>query len=129
MHQARGRFVPGSPVVAWAFAIGRRLCIDAWRRAKPERPAKGEDMTDIPHPASVEAETVAALEARRALRVLASELERLSPEHRTMFELVYSGGLSHAEAAASLGLTTNALKLRMHRLTSVLREALADRLT
>jgi DNA-directed RNA polymerase specialized sigma24 family protein len=49
----------------------------------------------------------------------------LAPEQRALFELVHSGGLSHAEAAETLGLTANAVKLRMHRMTTTLRDALA----
>lgn len=32
MHQARGTFIAGAPVLPWAFAIARRLTIDGARR-------------------------------------------------------------------------------------------------
>src|SRR5262249_42056168 len=36
MHRARGTFIPGAPVMPWAFAIARRLMIDSARRRKVE---------------------------------------------------------------------------------------------
>src|ERR1051325_9150123 len=36
IHCARGRFIRGAPVTPWAFAIARRLLIDAARRRKVE---------------------------------------------------------------------------------------------
>src|SRR5262249_19343460 len=38
MHRARQTFVRGSDVCPWAYAIGRRLLIDAHRRNKNEVP-------------------------------------------------------------------------------------------
>lgn len=37
MHHARGNFVIGAAVMPWAFAIARRLMIDAGRRASARR--------------------------------------------------------------------------------------------
>src|SRR5262245_21302349 len=37
VHRARGAFVPGLPVMPWAYAIARRLIIDAIRRRKREQ--------------------------------------------------------------------------------------------
>src|SRR5262245_4177870 len=37
VHRARGAFVPGSPVMPWAYAIARRLIIDAIRRRKRDQ--------------------------------------------------------------------------------------------
>src|SRR4029453_18628978 len=36
MHRTRGSFIPGAPVMPWAFAIARRLMIDAARRPHDE---------------------------------------------------------------------------------------------
>ena len=91
---------------------------------KPELPVPNDELADVPESATSEAASAARLEATRALQALRRELDRLPPEHRELFELVHCGGLSHSEAAEALGLTTNAVKLRMHRMTAALREAL-----
>lgn len=125
MHQARGHFLPGASVSAWAFAIARNLLIDRRRRMKPELPVPNDELADVARSTTSEAAVAARLEATRALQILRQELDRLPPEQRELFELVHSGGLSHGEAAEALGLTANAVKLRMHRMTVALREALA----
>lgn len=125
MHQARGTFRPGAAVSAWAFAIARHLLIDGRRRARPEVPFPNEELLDAVPGASADETAVAVLEARRALVLLRRELNRLPVEQRELFELVHSGGLSHGEAAAALGLTANAVKIRMHRITTALRTALS----
>jgi RNA polymerase sigma-70 factor (ECF subfamily) len=123
MHRARDRFVPGADVTPWAFAIARRLLIDTVRRGRREvltddgEPDAGTsaDPSADDHVAAVE------LEAR-----LRRELQRLPESQRTAFELVKSEGLSMAEAAAVLGTTTMAVKLRAHRAYEALRMALGD---
>jgi RNA polymerase sigma-70 factor (ECF subfamily) len=129
MHQARGHFLPGASVSAWAFAIARNLLVDGRRRTKPEVPIAADELVYVARSASTEAAAEARLEATRALQTLQQELDRLAPEQRVLFELVHSGGLSHGEAAEALGLTTNAVKLRMHRLMGALRSALAGQLS
>ena len=55
---------------------------------------------------------------------LQSVLGRLPASQRAAFELMRIEGLSHAEAAAALGISVNALKLRAHRAYVALRAAL-----
>jgi hypothetical protein len=43
MHRARGRFIPGSDVLNWAFAIARNLVIDTGKKSGRESSA---DMTE-----------------------------------------------------------------------------------
>src|SRR5262249_53238719 len=38
IHRARSSFIPGAEVTAWAFAIARRLVIDASRKSRREVP-------------------------------------------------------------------------------------------
>src|SRR5262245_30461566 len=51
MHRTRGSFIPGAPVMPWAFAIARRLMTDSARRRRVERrlfsdaPADNDRMT------------------------------------------------------------------------------------
>jgi RNA polymerase sigma-70 factor, ECF subfamily len=121
MHCARDIYVTGADVVPWAFAIGRRLLIDGYRRGWREvlgAEDLGQDrISSEPRPDEmVEAKQVAASMAR----VLAS----LPDAQRTAFELLKHDGLSLKEAAEVLGTTVNAVKLRAHRTYEALRAAL-----
>ena len=123
MHRARDRFVPGAEVTPWAFAIARRLLIDTLRRGRREVLTEdGEpDAGSSADPGADEHVAAAELEAR-----VRRELARLPASQRAAFELVKSEGLSMAEAAAVLGTTTTAVKLRAHRAYAALRMALGD---
>ena len=124
IHRARGRFIKGSEVMPWAFAIARRLMIDALRRGKREVLSAGEDgagevvSEDAPADQLVEAEELAA----RLLKALAT----LPESQRVAFELVKGEGLSMAEAAQVLGTTVSAVKLRAHRAYEALRGILGE---
>ena len=123
MHRARDRFMPGAEVTPWAFAIARRLLIDMVRRGKREvLTDDGEPDAGTSSDPSAD-EHVAAVELESRLR---RELQRLPASQRAAFELVKSEGLSMAEAAAVLGTTTMAVKLRAHRAYEALRLALGD---
>ena len=58
--------------------------------------------------------------------VIDKELARLPESHRVAFELIKKEGLSVKEAAAVLGCTVTAVKLRAHRAYVALRAALGD---
>jgi RNA polymerase sigma-70 factor (ECF subfamily) len=125
IHAARQRFVAGSAVIPWAYAIARRLLIDARRRgAREELRADGVHEGDDP------TTTVTADEALHWRRVEADawrDLAALQPAWREAFELVKFEGLSVAEAADALGITRAMVKIRTHRATVALRDAVARR--
>jgi RNA polymerase sigma-70 factor (ECF subfamily) len=123
IHCARGRFLAGAEVTPWAFAIARRLTIDGFRRRKHDAVLDGE--------AGEGAATEAAgadevLHAKRVAATLEQQLARLPESQRVAFELVKQEGLSLREAAAVLGTTVTAIKLRAHRAYVALRAALGD---
>ena len=125
MHRARATFVRGSPVLPWAFAIARRLVID---RARGERrapriadEADAEPLAEASHDRPEQ-----TLEARQLAQRMAVALRRLPDSQRTAFELLKQDGLSLAEAAAVLGTTTSAVKLRAHRAYESLRAVLGE---
>ena len=117
VYRARGRFVPGSPLMPWALTIGRHLLIDAVRVGARE--------------ALTEAERLDRLSASRAVQALpngeelfvakemAGSVERalagVSEPQRAALRLVKGEGLSLAQAAAALRTTTTGVKLRTHR--------------
>ena len=124
MHDARGRFLPGSPVKPWAFAIARRLFIDVMRRQGREVVVRDAD-NQLPEPI----EPVHAgdwHEARQTADRAERQLLRLPEQQREAYLLVKTEGLSLAEAASVLGTTVAAVKLRVHRAVVALRSALAD---
>ncbi len=114
LHRSRGQFTRGADVLPWAFAIGRRLCIDRFRRQKIEDgfardQAAGLDGTDSSGRADDE------LHARHLAQKVEATLQRLPESQRTAFELIRTEGLSPAQAAEALGTTVPAVKLRAHR--------------
>jgi len=130
IHRARGRFVVGAEVLPWAFAIARRLLIDSVRRRKNERRTISlETGGHEASPVEVVADQRPAdevIDARRLGSAIAAEIERLPESHRVAFELIQRDGLSIREAAAVLGATPTAVKLRAHRAYVALRSALGD---
>jgi RNA polymerase sigma-70 factor (ECF subfamily) len=122
IHRGRDRFIQGAEVTPWAFAIARRLLVDSIRRMRREvLTATGE--TDGPSelPAADDLVHASELAARVELA-----LARLPHSQRVAFELIKHEGLSVAEAAAVLGTTVAAVKLRAHRAYEALRCALGD---
>jgi RNA polymerase sigma-70 factor, ECF subfamily len=123
IHRARGRFLPGAEVTPWAFAIARRLLIDQHRRGGREVLAPTEDdVADVLASLDAPADEVAI--AKEVAARLGEELQRLPDNQRVAFELIKQDGLSVAEAAAVLGTTVAAVKLRAHRAYEALRAAL-----
>jgi RNA polymerase sigma-70 factor (ECF subfamily) len=116
MHVARERYVTGHDVVPWALAIARRLLIDAHRRARHDY--VGDDIDRVACEDALADET---LEHRRTAQDLRRTLRELPPKQREAFELVKGEGLSIASAAAVLGTTEMAVKLRVHRAVDALR--------
>ncbi len=118
MHRARGSFRRGAAVVPWAFAIARRLVLDSARRGKLE-PTLSPDSRPVEEELhhSADSELAAKQLAGKMLDTLAS----LPENQRVAFELVRQDGLSLTEAAAALGTTVTAVKLRLHRASVALR--------
>jgi RNA polymerase sigma-70 factor (ECF subfamily) len=128
MHKARGRFVPGSDVLNWAFAIARNLVIDTGKKAGRESSA---DMTDENETmGAVLAAAVAGGEelflARETGALLVRTFGRLTKLQQEVFELVKLEGLSYQQAAATLGITVPSVRMYVHRAYLSLREALGE---
>lgn len=126
MHVARHRFVRGGAVVPWAYAIARRLLIDLGRRVAREV-LRADDARD-PEEAATTPSPEEALHYRRLEAEARRDLASLPSAWRESFELVKFEGLSVAEAAEVLGITPGMVKIRTHRATAALREAVARRL-
>lgn len=126
IHKARGTFLVGAAVLPWAFAITRRLVVDEARRSR-RTPRVADDDESSPADTAVANEGPEHLvQAREVARRFTDTLARLPESQRTTFELLKEDGLSLAEAAAVLGVTVTAVKLRAHRAYESLRAALGE---
>jgi RNA polymerase sigma-70 factor (ECF subfamily) len=124
MHASRRHFSPGAPVVPWAFAIARRILIDAHRKARRE-------VLDLDEPGATERpspspSTLAVTVSRQLLRRIEAALQSVSDTNRVAFELVKLDGLEIAEVAGMLGTTEPPVRLRVHRALAALREKLGQ---
>jgi len=126
IHAARHRFVRGSAVIPWAYAIARRLLIDLGRRGVREE-LRAHDVRDPEEPATGPSPEE-ALHWRREESEARRHFALLPSGWREAFELVKFEGLSVAETAEVLGITRAMVKIRTHRATAALREAIARRL-
>ncbi len=128
MHRARGSFIRGAEVLPWAFAIARRLMIDNDRAARRQKTTVLDADADGPVPVGMTSAATAEelVQAKQTAGRLHAELARLSHPQRDAFELLKNEGLSLAQAAAVLGTTVTAVKLRAHRAYLALRQALGD---
>lgn len=122
MHRGRATFAPGSAVLPWALSIARRLLIDHVRYGR----RRGADHEGALEEADLGTYTDdGLLEARDLAGALQRELTRLPESQRTAFELMRFEGLSHIDAARTLGITVTAVKLRAHRAYVSLRAAVS----
>lgn len=106
---------PAGDARPWLFSIARNLAIDHHRRRRHEGPSA---LT----PAAAEP---ARQEARASLKEALGALEDLDRDIFLMREL---GGLSYDEIAKVCGITSDAVRSRIHRARVRLRERLAGEL-
>lgn len=123
MHRARTSFTPGGSVLPWAIAIARRLFIDHVRLGRRRRTDQQSSLDEVD--VGVFSED-GLLEARDLACRLQRELLRLPQSQREAFALMRFEGLSHVDAARTLGITVPALKLRAHRAYVSLRAAAVE---
>lgn len=123
IHEHRGDFETGAHVLPWAIAIASRLAVDAHRRRRKEALAATETEPDQASPdPDAEAYAVAGETAKKIREVL----DKLPENQRVAFELIKQEGLPVAEAAAVLGISVSAVKLRAFRAYEALRAVLGD---
>jgi len=102
----------------WLYRIVVNLCIDHGRRVQPEPMPEGFDPAD-PQMSSDE-----MLEAHERSAAIARAISDLPVNQRAAMVLVYDEGMSGAEAARVLGLTTKAIERLLARARAHLRERL-----
>ena len=121
LHRARHTYRPERPFKPWLAAITRNAIVDAYRETGRRREREVEveliDAFAAPVPERAESDPPLPPELARALAALPEKL-------REAVQLVQVEGLSIAEAAAKLGVSTGALKVRAHRGYKAIRRAL-----
>ena len=118
VHRARDSYLSGAPLMPWLFAIARRSFYDEQRtlRARRETLSKDGQLPDEP-----------ARSARSKIELphaLDRALAGLPTAYREAILLTKYFGYSGDEAAAALGTTRAAIKVRVHRGNQHLRDAL-----
>lgn len=118
----------GSPS-GWLIGIARNLVAGEYRRQHRHRTALGRiEGRRLLDPDATE-RIVERIDAERGCRELIAELAELPRRDRALVELVAVDGLAVAEAAAVLGLTPGAARVRLHRSRVRLQSRLGPALT
>jgi RNA polymerase sigma-70 factor (ECF subfamily) len=128
IHRARGGFAAGAAAVPWILAIARNALRDSARRAqaRPQLRASAHPDEEGPvHEAAPDERGDEVLAGREMLEIVRRALGEMPALHREAFVLLRFEGLSVSEAAAVLGATEGAVKVRAFRAYEALREALA----
>ena len=117
----------GEKFAPWVSSIARRLAINSGLRhrrelSKRERWALEQALPEASSPPPEDADASCSPET------LGHWLAELAPAHRECLVLFYLEGKSGAEAAAALGIKESALRVRLHRARSVLRERIEEHL-
>ncbi|HWL82931.1 MAG TPA: sigma-70 family RNA polymerase sigma factor [Roseomonas sp.] len=110
LWQNAAKFDPArAQLGTWLYRITANLAIDRARRTRFQPLAEAAEAPD-PAPGPE-----AALDARQRRALLAAALEELPPRQRAALALSYDQGLSGAEAAAALSVSTRALEGLLRR--------------
>lgn len=120
MIEARGSYAKGD-VVGWAMTISCRLQIDFRRKHRRFVAFESERcrIASVDDPAS-------RLRADCMERIVRETLLGLPESQRSAWILYRGCGRSIAEIATELGISPNAARIRVHRTTTAIREALDD---
>jgi RNA polymerase sigma-70 factor (ECF subfamily) len=120
IHRARHTYRSERPFAPWLHAVARNAVIDHVRaQARRTRREISIDAEGVPEPAAQAPRQVAL--SRELTRALAE----IPPRQREAVELIQLRELSVAEAAARVGVSQTALKVRAHRGYRALRACLA----
>lgn len=114
-----------SSLSSWVFTLARTACARK-RRGLKNRPHVSDDA--VGEHAALEGSPEETAEEHELRRAVERALDGLSEDHREVLLLRDMEGLTAPEVADSLGLSIDAVKSRLHRARSALREALQSAL-
>jgi RNA polymerase sigma-70 factor (ECF subfamily) len=118
LHRHRRAYVAGADPLPWLRTIAYRMCLDELRRARRERMALADAQPgDLEQLSTRDGGAAHARPtySERAIVATLRALDRLPEAHRTALILTKLEGNTIEEAAALLGTTPTAIKLRAHR--------------
>ena len=112
IDNARRTYRTGEPVVPWAYAVARRVQIDAYRRKSriSKHELRGKQLPEAP---------VLNVEAKPS--PITDLLKELPPAQREAVLLLKVSGLSLEEAARAMNTSVGAVKQKAHRAYKTLR--------
>ena len=114
LFQNLGSYRGDVPLLAWTLRLSRNLCIDDYRRHRPERAfrflplASAESLSDGSNPAG-------DAQSRELLTEVEAALAELDPETATMLTLRDVEGFSYRELEELFELPAGTVKSRLHR--------------
>ena len=97
-----------SQVKTWLFRIAHHQAV-SWLRRKREVLTHDGELPDVPVPPGAESQVIAAWQTDK----VRAALDKLSPEHRAVLELVFFYEMSYAEIAKVLDCPVGTVKSRM----------------
>ncbi len=111
IHRARHTYRPERPFGPWLWAIARNAIIDSQRArsVRLRREVSLETVGEAAHPQAPVNEDLSLSPQ------MSDALSRLPASQREAVELIHLQGLSVTEAAARVGISPGALKVRAHR--------------
>lgn len=107
---------------SWLFRIASNEAIDRARREARPRSARGQQALSLLAAAESRDELDAVERSEEAREVLEA-LATLRPRYQEALTLRYLADLDHADAAAALGCSKQALAVMLHRALAALRRA------
>jgi RNA polymerase sigma-70 factor (ECF subfamily) len=128
LAMARGirKFRGASSLSTWLYTIARSACIKHRRRSKfAPREASSLETAEAKGLANPAHRADEALAAKQVARALEQAIDELEPMYREVLVLRDAEGLTAPEVAEVLGVTTQAVKSRLHRARLSVRERIA----
>jgi RNA polymerase sigma-70 factor (ECF subfamily) len=110
--------------LSWLMTVVRNVCRRLLRPFQRRRRALGERIQEEDELPASDVSPEAALEQWELVRSVHAAIAALDRPYREVLVLRDLEGLSGAETSAALGLETTAMKTRLHRARSMLRERL-----
>jgi RNA polymerase sigma factor (sigma-70 family) len=95
----------GGNVRGWLMRIAKNVCIDLWRKQRPECQMPADASIDVPDPVNLDQ----TMEMNRALEKVQQEMKFLSPEQRDCLEMKMEG-YSYEETAQCTSMSLDAVK-------------------
>jgi RNA polymerase sigma-70 factor (ECF subfamily) len=95
----------GSNFLGWLMRIAKNVCIDEWRKRRPEAGIEEIHLTEVAAAGTLDSSS----ELRLTLEKLWKEMSSLPPEQRRCLEMKIEG-YSYEETAARTGLSIEAVK-------------------